>query len=365
MRKFTNRYLEVNLTNRKINDYHIPDDWYKKYLGGRGIGSRLLLDELDGGEDPLSPENLLVFAVGPLQGTGIAGGGRHAVIAKSPKTKTLNDSYAGGFWAHELGNSGYDGIIVKGKSPNPVYVSLIDGEAEIRDADDLWGKGLMELDEELKRRHSGSRVLGIGPAGENLVKFACIMNDVSRASGRPGFGAIMGSKNLKALAVKGGKDVQYYDEDMLKEVKKNLATELMDTEGIPDFGEWGSSASVSPLSEEGILPTKNFQEGVFDEAESIDGAGENFKKILKGRDNCTGCPIRCKRRVEGKFNGRSFEADYGGPEYETLASFGSLLMNSDVNSIGLANQLCNKYGLDTISAGVTVGFAMEIGRAHV
>ncbi|MBN2016077.1 aldehyde ferredoxin oxidoreductase family protein, partial [Candidatus Dojkabacteria bacterium] len=353
------RYADVNLTTGDISDFEIPQDWYKKFLGGRGIGLRILLQELEGNEDPLGPENIIIFATGPLQGTGIAGAGRQAVITKSPKTGSLSDSYAGGFWGNELANSGYDGIIIRGKATNPVYLTLLNGKVTIQSAENLWGLDVGETDYRLKEKYKGSRILCIGPAGEHLVKFACIINDITRAAGRPGFGAVMGSKNLKAIVIKGGIKKEFYDVEMLKEIKKNLTQELMANSGIKEFGKWGSSAAVSVLNDEGILPTKNFQEGVFDEAEKIDGAGSLFKKILVGRDTCAGCPIRCKRVVRGNYKGKEIKEIYGGPEYETLAALGSNCLNSDVLSISLANQLCNQYGLDTISTGVTIAFAME------
>ncbi|OQX57362.1 hypothetical protein B5M50_05925, partial [candidate division KSB1 bacterium 4484_219] len=353
------RYAYIDLNKGNIETYDIPEEWYYKYLGGRGVGLRILLEELKGDEEPLGADNLLIFNTGPLQGTGIAGAGRHAVIAKSPKTGALNDSYAGGFFGHELGTSGYDGIIIRGKAPKPVFLSLINGELEIHDAGSLWGLNTGETEEALKKQYPGGRVSSIGPAGENLVKFSCIINDMSRAIGRPGFGAIMGSKNLKAIVVRGGLQKPLHDEKMLNEVRKSLVAELMENANIREFGKWGSAAAVSALNEEGILPTKNFQEGVFDDADKIDGVSTAFKEILVGRDNCTGCPIRCKRVVKGSFEGRDIEERYGGPEYETLAAFGSNCLNADVRAISLANQLCNQYGLDTISAGVSIAFAME------
>lgn len=352
-------YADVNLSTETVKDYKIPQTWYTKYLGGRGIGLRILLEELKGGEDPLGEENILVFATGPLQGTGIPGAGRHCVLAKSPKTGSLNDSYAGGFFGHELATSGYDGIIIRGKAERPVYLSLINGHLEVHSADFLWGLDVGETEETLNQRHPGTKVSCIGPAGENMVRFACIMNDMTRAAGRPGFGAVMGSKNLKAIVVKGGIKKVIYDEEMLADVRKKMAKGLMENPNIQEFGKWGSSGSLIFLNEEGILPTKNFQEGVFDGAERITGAGPNFKEILVGRDTCSGCPIRCKRVVRGEFNGRKIIEKYGGPEYETLAALGSNCLNDNVLAISLANQLCNQYGLDTISTGVTLAFAME------
>ncbi|MCK5586430.1 aldehyde ferredoxin oxidoreductase, partial [Candidatus Bipolaricaulota bacterium] len=353
------RYADVNLTTGTVDEYPISDEWMRMYLGGRGIGLRILHEELARDAGPLSPENILVFATGPLQGTGLAGGGRHAIISKSPKTGTLNDTYAGGFWAHELATSGYDGIIVRGAADAPVYLALVDGRVSIESADDLWGKDVGDVDAELKDRHAGCRVLSIGPAGENLVNFACVMNDVNRSAGRPGFGAVMGSKKLKAIAVKGGRAKSFFDEEMLGEIRGSLAEALAKNEGLQEFGAWGTTASVLPLSEMGILPTKNFMEGVFDDADKIDGAGEAFKRLLVGRDHCTGCPIRCKRVVEGSYGGRAIERRYGGPEYESTAALGSFCLNASAESVSLANQLCNAYGLDTISAGVAIAFAME------
>ncbi|HBY56397.1 MAG TPA: aldehyde ferredoxin oxidoreductase [Candidatus Atribacteria bacterium] len=359
MKGFFGRYLDINLNDEVVRDFKIPYDWYNKYLGGRGIGLRILLQELKGNENPLSPENIIVFATGPLQGAGLAGTGRHAVITKSPKTGSLSDSYAGGYWGYELGKSGYDGIIVRGKAVKPVYLSLMYGELVIHSAEDLWGLDVGETDYKLKEKYKGGRVLCIGPAGEHLVKFACIMNDITRAAGRPGFGAVMGSKNLKAIVVRGKSKRLVYDIEMLKETKKKINQELLNNPGIQEFGRLGSSAAVVGLNEEGILPTKNFQEGVFNEAEKIDGASCIFKNILVGRETCAGCPIRCKRVVKGNYKGIEIEEKYGGPEYETLAAFGSNCLNADLYSISLANQLCNKYGLDTISTGVTIAFAME------
>jgi aldehyde:ferredoxin oxidoreductase len=353
------------LTARTVKDYEIPTVWYRKFLGGRGIGLRILLEEMNRDADPLAPDNILVFSTGPLQGTGIAGAGRHAIVSKSPKTGTLSDSYAGGFWAHALATSGYDGIIVRGKANSPVFVSLMNGRPQIHDGSFLWGRDVGETDVALKKIYEEARVLAIGQAGERLVKFSCIMNDVNRAAGRPGFGAVMGSKNLKAIVVRGSQPRSFYDHEMLSEIRRKVALALTSNPGIQEFGKWGSTGAVLHLNELGILPTKNFQEGVFDGAEALDGAGVTFREILVGRHNCTGCPIRCKRVVKGDFRGREIEDWYGGPEYETVAALGSLCMNSDVRSVSLANQLCNRYGLDTISTGATIAFAMEASEKGV
>lgn len=355
MHGVSGKYLDVDLSNEKITDYNVPEKWYELFLGGRGIAARILAEELQGGEDPLGPENLLLFSVGPLQGTNLGGAGRHCVTAKSPKTNSISDSYAGGFFAHELALSGYDGIIVRGKSERPVYLTLIDGEVEVKSADELWGKTTYEVESILKERYDGSKISSIGPAGENEVTFSCIINDMGRAAGRPGFGAVMGSKKLKAIAVRGDGDKDYYDKEKFSEVRRDFARELTDEEG-QEFGEYGTAGLVLGLNETGILPTENFRRGEFEKAEQISGE-KLYEDYLVERDTCAGCPVRCKRVVKTEFLDE--EVDGAGPEYETVAALGSLVLNSDLSAILLANKKCNEYGLDTISAGVTIAYAME------
>ncbi len=357
MRAAFGRYLDVDLSAGRIQEYAVPARWYDLHLGGKGIGARILLAELTGKEDPLSPENILVFATGPFQGTGLMGAGRHAVLALSPKTRSVADSYVGGYFGHELGRSGYDGIIVRGRADTPVYISLIDGKAEIHRADDLWGKGVGETDRTLRNRHPGGRVAAIGIAGENLVQMACIMHDVTRSAGRPGLGAVMGSKNLKAIIVHGTEDKPLHDRARFQSERTAYVRAMFD-KAARDFGEYGTVGGLTWLSEHGILPTKNFQEGTFDRAEEI-GGERLHDTILVDRETCAGCPIRCKRVVRTEYAGRKVDPLFGGPEYETTAAFGSLCMNDDLNVIAFANQLCNDYGLDTISAGVAIAFLME------
>ncbi len=354
---FFGKYLRVDLSNDSLEDYEIPEKWMRHYLGGRGIGARIMLEEMTGRADPLGPKNILVFATGPLQGTRVPGSGRHVIISKSPKTGSVSDSYAGGFFAQELATTGYDGLMIEGKADYPVYLSLDEDGPSINDAEDLWGEEVGDVDEKLKERHDGGKVAAIGKGGENLVKFACIINDRNRAAGRPGFGAVMGSKNLKAVIVKGTEELPIADKDLLMEKKKEFFDQLQES-GTVEWGKYGTSGGVKPLDELGILPTKNFQEGVFDEAEKIDGT-TFYEKILEERDNCTACPVKCKRVVKTEFLGEEVEERYGGPEYETIAAFGSLCMNSNISSIALANQKCNEYSLDTISTGDTIAFLME------
>jgi aldehyde:ferredoxin oxidoreductase len=351
------KYLDVDLTTGTIQNYDIPEDWQTRFVGGKGIAARLLLEELPASAGALSPENILVFATGPFQGTTIVGGGRHAVLSISPKTGRVADSYSGGYFGHELGRSGYDGILIRGASQTPVVLALIDGTASLQPADDRWGTGTSTTEETLKERFPGARVSSIGIAGEKTVAQACIINDRSRAAGRAGFGAVMGSKKLKAVAVRGNLEKTLAErERFVKERADYIKTFI--NEGYEGFGKYGTGGGVTVLSEMGILPTKNFQEGTFDHAEDIGGV-RMHDTILVDRETCAGCPIRCKRAVKTSFDGSEVLPEFGGPEYETLAALGSLCLNKDLDSIALANQLCNDYGLDTISAGVVISFLME------
>jgi len=351
------RYLDVDLTGAKVADFEIPDSWTRKHLGGRGIVHRIMLQELSVGVDPLGPENILIFGTGPLQGTGMAGAGRHIVASKSPKTGSVSDSYAGGFFGHALGRSGYDGIIFRGRAPHPLYLALVDGKASLHDARPLWGSCILETETKLKRKHGDVRVSSIGPAGENLAKQACIINDRNRAIGRPGFGAVMGAKNLKAVVVGEAEERAISDYQRLTAVRKQFARDLMKAPGAKSSGEYGTSRYIEIHNEKGIQPSKNFTDAFYDEVAKI--GGDALKEMLVGQDNCTGCPLRCKRVIRAEFAGERVIPEYGGPEYETLAAFGTLCMNSDLRAIALANQKCNALGLDTISTGVAIAFVME------
>lgn len=351
------RYLDVDLTAGKITDYEIPERWRTLYLGGRGIAGRILLEELTGKEDPLAAENILIFATGPFQGTGLLGAGRHVVMGLSPKTGSVADSYVGGFFGHELGRSGYDGIILRGAATEPVYLTLLNARGEIHPAKDLWGTGVGNTTSILVERHPHSRVATIGIAGENKVQMACIIHDRSRSAGRPGLGAVMGAKGLKAIVVHGDREKPLCDRERFNKERAAYGKLVYD-EGMKRFGEYGTAGGVTWLSEMGILPTKHFQEGTFDQAEAI-GGERLHDTILVDRESCAGCPIRCKRAVKTSFAGRDVTPEFGGPEYETIGAFGSLCLNDNLDAIALANQLCNDYGIDTISAGVAAAFLME------
>ncbi len=352
------RMLDVDLSKDRIGDYLIPEEWVRLHLGGKGLAARILLDEFPDGAEPLSPENLLVYMTGPLAGLAVGGSGRHLVVTRSPLTGLFGEAYAGGFFADPLKKTGYDGLIFRGKADEPVYLTVAEGDAELHPANDLWGKTTSETEEILQERHGNVRVSGIGPAGENLVRFAAIINDRNRANARCGVGAVMGSKNLKAVAVTGHKKVPVADEARFAEIRKGYTKTLATHKGMVHFGKYGTAGSVEYYNERGILPTKNFLAGTFHNPTALDGA-TMVETILTGRDTCTACPVRCKRVVETVAGGEKVLAKHGGPEYETIAAFGSYQMNDSLDYVSLANQLCNEYGLDTISAGNVIGYAME------
>ncbi len=358
MKGYFGRYLDVSLTEEEVTDYSIPERWTEKFLGGRGIGARILFEELEPGVEPLGPENIVVFSTGPLQGLSIPGAGRHVVMAKSPKTNAVSGSYVGGFFAQELGKSRYDGLIIRGASETPKYLVLRNGEARIESAEKYWGLDTATFESEVREAEgSDMKVASIGKAGENLVNYACVIHDRNRSAGRPGFGAVMGSKKLKGIAVAGTEEKEINDPEGLKKLKGEFARDLVQSKE-DSLGKYGTSRGINGLDEAGILPTKNFRSGSFSGAEAISGE-KMAETILKERDTCHACPIRCKRVVETQFKGEEVRPEYGGPEYETVAAFGSLCLNSDLDAIALANQKCNQYGLDTISTGDTIAFAME------
>ncbi|MEW6217156.1 MAG: aldehyde ferredoxin oxidoreductase N-terminal domain-containing protein, partial [Candidatus Bipolaricaulota bacterium] len=231
MKGIHGRYLDVDLSSGSTAPYEIPGDWYRRYLGGRGIGVRLLLEEMSGREDPLGPQNILVFVTGPLQGSLLGGAGRHGVISMSPKTNSLSDTYAGGYFGHELARSGYDGVLIRGRAARPTYLACIDGQVSLEDATDLWGLTTAETEMRLLRRYPGARVTSIGVAGENTVRFACLINDGGRAAARPGFGAVMGSKRLKAVVIKGSTPKPVHAPEALARVRREIVSRLSDDEG--------------------------------------------------------------------------------------------------------------------------------------
>ncbi len=351
------KILRVDLDKESISVEEPQEAFYSRYLGGGTLALSYLLRELKPKSDPLGPENLLVFAGSVIAGTAAAGLSRFSVAAKSPLTGAFGEAEAGGWWIPELKFAGFDAIVIKGRARKPIYLWIHDGEAEIRDAGHLWGKLTREAQQEIRAELGDDRVRValIGPSGEKLVKVACIINELKHANGRTGLGAVMGSKNLKAIAVRGKKRMRVADGEAVKRLSKGLR----DTYDEPYFslGNLGTARITTMLSQQGILPTLNFREGSFDAADAI--SGETMAKtILVRRGTCYGCFVRCKREVQV---GKPYFVDpiYGGPEYETVAAFGSMCGISDLKAISKANQICNAHGLDTISTGNLIAFAME------
>jgi aldehyde:ferredoxin oxidoreductase len=354
---YNGKILRVDLDRESITVEEPHETLYCRYIGGGTLALHYLLNELKPKSDPLGPENILVFAGSVISGTPATGLSRFSVAAKSPLTNTFGEAEAGGWWIPELKFAGYDAIVIKGKANRPVYLWIHDGEAEIRDARHIWGKFSKETQEEIRKELGDERIriASIGPAGEKLVRYACILNELKHANGRTGLGAVMGSKNLKAIAVRGKKRMEVADEESVKRLTKWLK----DTYEEPYFslGNLGTARITVMVSEQGILPSYNFREGSFEGAEAI--SGETMSKtILVRRGTCYGCFVRCKREVQVT-EPYSVDPIYGGPEYETVAAFGSNCGIDDLKAISYVNQLCNAYGLDTISTGSLISFAME------
>lgn len=357
MHGYNGKLLRINLKEKSVKVEVLDLNLAKKFVGGRGLGTKLFMDEVDPKVDALSPENKLIILTGPLSGTPVPTGGRYMVVTKSPLSGTIASSNSGGFWGAELKATGYDGIILEDRADEPVYITIEDDKVEIKAADKLWGKLVSEVSEELKSvSPEKARILTIGPGGEKLSKMAAIMNENDRAAGRSGVGAVMGSKNLKAIVVKGSKKAAIYNEEKLKEVTAAAMKAIKDN-GITGGGlpTYGTAVLVNIINENGVLPTNNFQRSYFEKADDISGETMADKHLVR-KNPCYRCPIACGRWIKIEDMG----IEVGGPEYETLWAFGSDCGIDDIVSIYKANYWCNEYGLDTISVGSTIAAAMEL-----
>jgi aldehyde:ferredoxin oxidoreductase len=350
------KILRVNLSDNNISVETIDSPFCRKYLGGAGFVSYFLWKEVRRGIDPLSPDNKLVFALGPATGVMLPGSGRHCVGAKSPLTGGIAKSEVGEFWGAELKRAGYDAIIIEGKADRPVYLWVHDQEASIRDASHLWGKTTKDTQQAIRAEQGDNRIRMalIGPAAEKLVRYACIMHGLYDAAGRGGLGAVMGSKNLKAIGVRGHKAPPVFEPEGVKELRQQL---LANMDQVSNFHEFGTGAIMEVFEATGNLPVRNFRDGLFPGVKQI--SARAIKDTIRiGMDSCFSCPVRCKKVV--KFE-EPYPVDpaYGGPEYETLAAFGSNCGIDNLKAIAKANELCGAYSLDTISMGCTIAFAME------
>jgi aldehyde:ferredoxin oxidoreductase len=359
MKGIYRKLLEIDLTSGKTKDTEISVEMVEKYIGGRGLGARLLYDILPAKTDPLSPENVLIFLTGPLTATLVPGSSKFVVVTKSPLTHGWCDSYSSGRISVELKKVGYDGMVIRGKSNYPCYLKINSQGVEIREANLIWGRDSFETERMLRESEGGRRVgvSSIGPAGEKLCRFACINSDLYRQAGRGGVGAVMGSKNLKAIVAKGKKEVDLYDRKRLIELNQQNYQRAKKSAVAQARMKYGTSLTLNITHAGGILPTKNFQFGTWERAlEKIDSVGVH--KSTVSHKACLSCFTHCgmiTRVSEGKYRGSGLE----GPEYETLGMFGSNQLIDDLPSIIQANILCDKLGLDTISTGNVIGFVME------
>jgi len=362
MHGWVGKVLRVNLTEAEYSVEDLDPNMAKAFVGGRGLASKLLFDEIDPLIDPLSPENKLVFATGPLTGTGAITGSRYMVMTKSPLTGCIACSNAGGYFGPELKFAGYDLIVFEGKSPEPVYLSVMDDGIAIKPAQHLWGKSTADT-ERIIRSEKGdtgkakrAQIASIGPAGENLVKMACIIN-AHRAAARSGSGAVMGSKNLKAVAVRGGRRPTLADSDGFRKARLALMDRIRKEKAFAleariKYGTWRIIQMMLSL---GMLPTKNFTAGFLDGVSTID---EIRREILVKEKSCFACPFRCGRVT--RVNGLEFHGEGEGPEHESFTQLGPCCGINDLAAITKANYLCNELGMDTISVGVTIACAMEL-----
>lgn len=362
---YAGRILHVDLTHGTLTVENPEPEFYRTYMGGSAMGLYYLLRDLPAGADPLGAENILTLMLSPLTGAPISGQSRMTANAKSPLTHGIADSQSGGFFPAEMKAAGFDGVVVRGRSERPVYLYLHDGAYELRDAAHLWGKTTSAVDD-LVRQELGDDKVEIaqcGIAGERLVRLAAIINMANRANGRTGLGAVMGSKNLKAVVVRGtGPKLTVASPDQLRDLARSGAGSVKDNPDVNGLALYGTAGVVMPQNAMGTLPTRNYNEGAFEGAEPLSGE-VMAETILTERDTCYACAVRCKRVVETEFLQHKVLPRYGGAEYETLACFGSYCGIDDLAAVSLANQLCNEYGLDTIGTGATIAWAMECVEA--
>jgi aldehyde:ferredoxin oxidoreductase len=354
--KYTDsKLLWVSLSNQKVKEQPLSKELFSYYLGGRGLGVKLVYDHVNPSVSPLAPENLMVFAVGPLTATSVPTAGRFAVITKSPLTGTIFDSNCGGHFGPQLRKAGYAALVLEGRAESPTYLWIDNGTLEFRSAKAIWGKEVSSTTEQLlEETDSKAQVACIGPAGENQVKLAAIMNDRHRAAGRGGVGAVLGSKNVKAVVVRGTHSVSVKDSEQLDQVviraRRLIKKDSITNKSLPVYG---TAVLVNLINEYGMLPTHNFQEGTFNDAEGVSGE-KLLERFFVKRYHCFGCPIGCGRISQ------VHEREVGGPEYESLWALGPQCGINDLEWITLANDRCNELGIDTISMGSTLGCAMEL-----
>jgi aldehyde:ferredoxin oxidoreductase len=357
---YNGKILHVDLTAGSWTVETPDEKWYRTYMGGTGFLAYHLLRELPPGTDPLSPDNVLIFALSVVTGAPLSGFNRYTIGARSPLTGAFAETEAGGFWGPELKFAGFDAVVIRGRAPRPVYLWIRDGEVEIRDADGIWGLDNWETLEAIREalQEKRVRVASIGPAGERMVPFACVQNDLEHFNGRTGMGAVMGSKNLKAVAVRGTKKPDLADPEKVKEIARWHNDRIKKHPPNVGLTKFGTPGLVEGVNGAGFLPTRNFREGQFEGADKL-AAPAYHSTIFHSNGTCWACAVRCKRRVELDDPRYPLDRRFGGPEYEALSGLGSLLGVDSLPAVARGNQLCNLLGLDVISAGAVIAFAME------
>ena len=357
---YLGKILRVNLTAGSITTEELSEEVCRRYLGGNGFIAYFLRKELPAGVDPLGPANKLVIATGPVTGTAINGSGRHAIGARSPLTGGIALSQVGEFWGAELKRAGYDVVIIEGKSSKPVYLNIADDKAELNDAASLWGLETRETQAAVRAElgDERARLLMIGPGGERLIPYACIMAGLYDAAGRGGLGAVMGSKNLKAVAVRGTGKVPVADPDKLNALRKRLADAVQQIPILKGWSEAGTGFDMDLGLLSGDVPVRNWRDGDLPGIKNLTGT-TLMETMGAGMDGCFSCTIRCKKKAKFDDAYGGVDPAYGGPEYESLGSFGSNLGIDDLKAVVKANEICNANGIDVISAGGTIACCME------
>ncbi|MCL5025199.1 MAG: aldehyde ferredoxin oxidoreductase family protein [Chloroflexi bacterium] len=354
MKGYAGKILRVDLTSGRVRTEPVDAALARDYIGGRGFAARIIFDEVKDA-DPLGPDNKLVLAAGPLSGVFLPAGAKATFAAKSPATGIYGDANIGGHLAAEMKYAGYDAIVFEGAAPEPVYLYIDDAEVDLRPADYLWGQGTVTAEQSLKAQLGDEfQIAAIGPAGENRVYFACIGHDIGRQAGRTGVGAVMGSKKLKAIAIRGTGSVEVADLEAVRRIGREMILKLNGDPGLQVWHDYGLTSVATWSNSIGALPTRNYQSGYFESAEGI-GHAAMKERIFLSTKACFGCPMACGKFTEVKERGIRVE----GPEYETIALIGSNCGFDRIEDVAYLNQVCDELGLDTISAGNAIAFAIE------
>ncbi len=354
---YTGKILTINLKNQTSTVETTDINDAKNFIGAKGLGAKILFDRLPKKTDPLSPNNILMFTTGPLTGTTAQTSGRGTVVTKSPQTGLFLDSHFGGIFAAEMKKAGWDIIIINERSETPFYVVINDDSVEFKDASKIWGEKCLKTHNWLQKTEGKVKTAVIGPAGENLVKFSAITIDGHRHAGRGGAGAVMGSKNLKAIAITGSYKVPLHDSDRFQKKAKEVLKKIQENDFVPIRRKYGTPYWVKLVNDEGFIPTRNYQEGFFEQGDKIN-AETMQEKIVDGSGACFNCVIACWNKSSIK-SGLHKGVSLVGPEYETIALMGSNLGMKCIEDIAFLNERCNELGMDTISLGGVLGFAIE------